>query len=264
MGVFTKLNRINSTFFFLGFLFNKLQWLSLGYFSFISQLTSLSLYFSGYIVWIITCELYPNHPPLKENWYGFNQFRKQNQFAAILGAGAILFSFAAIVSSLFFIPALFLFAASNIFWCISEYHKLKNPLPFDETYSTSRQQSHFKYTCLMTSLSIFTALAMPFTILFPPFSLLIVSCIIVVGMAISLTAINCWLDCNLKDHPPDKLKTQSYTQISQQLGFTNANTPSLTQEKNPGITSFKPLFTVTKISSEENHPPHHNNNLPEP
>lgn len=211
-----KLGKIKSVLFSLGFLTSQLKYIPFSLSLFLAAPAALVLYLSGYLIWLFSSHFYPEHPHRFKNWYSFAQFRDQHKAAASLGVIAIAFSLLAFFIPILTIPSLWLLAISSGIWCISEYHKLKNPLAREENYSHSRQKALFRYSAIIASLALVFALTSTIPLFFPVLAPAVFLVSLVLGIALGVTGFRYWIICNFGDHKPDEnVNEQSYGKCMQ-------------------------------------------------
>ncbi|MDP1603202.1 MAG: hypothetical protein Q8M03_08055 [Legionella sp.] len=222
-----RLDRASGILFLLSFVLSKLRYIPFSLFSAITYSSSLVVLMMGYFLWFLACQLYPEHPRLKGNWYAFSQFKNQNRMAAVIGSIAIICCFAAFAFPVFMVPACWLFVLSNIFWGISQFHKMKNPPTYDPDYSSSRQRTYLSYVAIMISLSILNAISATLLFIFPLFTVTIIALTIGLSFLLCLAAFNKWLDFNFIKHQPDRIESHSYASMKEKLDINPSPTPSL-------------------------------------
>jgi hypothetical protein len=252
-----RLDKASGLLLLLAFVLSKLRYIPFSLFSAITYAASLVLLLAGYLLWLLACQLYPDHPRLKGQWYAFSQFKVQNTVAALIGSLAILGCFVAFVFPIVIVPACWLFVVSNLLWGISQFHKMRNPPAYEVDYSSSRQKSYLYYIAIMVSLSILNAVSATLLVIFPPLTVPIVVVTFVFSFLISLAAFHRWLDFNFYDHKPDRIKHHSYLSMTAKLDSTPLNTLTFTSE-NTSISSnntseetepFSPVPIVIKSGS---------------
>ncbi len=217
-------------------------------------LSSALCYFAGYSFWLAASFFAPSKTPKFDEWYGFAEFKEQSGSAAFLGITAALIALAALVFPSLAIPAAWAFFASNTFWVISEYHKLKNPHP-DDIDTISKQKSYLYYCICIATIGLVSAAALTLVAFFPPlaFPLFIISASVNVTAGISAFAF--WCDYNFGG-TPNNLNIQqksSYQTLISGLELTtlsSSKTPKAQEEKE--CYSYSPLFSQSSISSENN------------
>lgn len=201
----------------MGLVASKIQYLPANIITPIFNIASVALYLLGYSLWLVNSYFYPNQTPKYNKWYGFAAFKEQNAHAAALGILATLTGVVAIALPVFALPAAWLFFTSNVIWCISEFHKLKNPPP-DKEYSESYQKSYLSYAISMSSVSVVGALATTLMFLIPPLYLPVLVVSTLLSVALVATAIGYWLDYTFNQHKKTPITKSSYESISEGLG----------------------------------------------
>ncbi|STX51529.1 Uncharacterised protein [Legionella busanensis] len=253
------LNKFSSLFFFLGFATAKLQLLPFYFFSFITSIFSLACYLTGYLLWLVASFINPHSDKHSGFWYGFTSFTTQHKVAATLGAAAIICFFIALTSPFVAIPAVWLYAAGNTFWCIAEYHKWKHP-PQDQEYSAKRQANYLQYALLTTATSFVTALSITFSMIFPLSGFAILTSAAIISLIFSIQSLNAWASVNLSKDKPDCPLTESYLQMVENLNIAKseiAQAPKQEKTSSEKSTPHKPLFIdeaclyLTNISANE-------------
>lgn len=217
MSVAARLGKASGFLFISGFIVGKLQYLPLALFSSILNIVSLILYGLGYSLWFISSHFQPNHKIKKEEWYGFDEFKKQYLYAASIGIIASITGIAAVFFPVLFIPASWLFFFSNLVWSTGEYHKFKSPPETDENYSSSYQRAYLSFSVSMTALSLFAAAGTTISILFPPAAVGVLLTTIIISLGLGVLAGEYWLDFNFGDHKKDAANKSSYKQINNAL-----------------------------------------------
>lgn len=205
----------------MGTVFSKLRLLPFALFSLIASVISQILYLGGYILWFIASYLYPEHPRLKDEWYGFGQFKEQSRISAIVGTVASIFSVIALIQPVSIIPALWLFFVSNVIWSISHYHKLKNPPDFEADYSAKSQVNYIGYAFLTTCVSFVTAFCITASILFPVISFAMLTTSTILGLIITLVALEYLVNFSFNNNQPNKWKGTNYSEMSSELSDSN-------------------------------------------
>ena len=243
---------VSGIFFFFGFAISKLRFLPSALVSVISNIISLFCLLAAYVTWIIASYLYPDHPRSKGHWYGFSELKEQNKIAAAFGLVAVIVCFFSIALQPLIIPALWLFVASNIFWTISQIHKIKHPPAFERDYSSTRQASYLRYAIIVTAISIITATCVTITTLFPPVAVTVVTISTILSLLLGLTAIEAWLECNVQKHKPDRYRDKNYRWMSCGLSTENTKTKSKTPDFDnffaQDTQSYAPLFCNKQIA----------------
>lgn len=256
MSTTSILGKVTAFFFFSGFVLGKAQNLPIPGIPSILNLISLFFYLLGYGTWFVSSHFHPNHAYHAKEWYGFAQFKEQHLFAATLGILATSVSIAAFFVPVLLIPAAWLFLASNSMWSISEYHKLQNPNPADESYSHSYQKAYFSYSMTMTSISTVTALSLTAIAIFPALTLpiFILSAITILGLTAVVAEV--WLNYMFGDHKPTPVKPDSSLQMAQSLGAaaTLEESPAPDPEPYQGQSLLKSVETVPAPSPEVDNP----------
>lgn len=240
-----QLDKASSILFFLGFATSYLRFAPIVLLAALSNIISLFLYLFAYLFWLAACQLYPNHPALQEKWYGFAQFKDQNRTAAIIGTVALLCSAAALFFPIAVLPACWLFVISNGVWLIAEYHKKQNPLPYEQNYSSKKQETYLHYALVITAASLVTALATTIIFFVPIIALptIIISSIFAVffcGLSIQH-----WVALTFDEYPPDNQKESYKSLLSDKLA---PKQPDLSSSNAVEPQSFPSLFSSTPPS----------------
>lgn len=162
-----NLDKASGNLFLLGFVTAKLRQLPIPFVGQVLGLLSYSCYLIAYALWLVASHFYPDHPPKKEDWYGFAQIKHQNRIGAAIGFAGITLCLLSIPFPILLLPGASLFALSNIFWSIAEYHRRQNP-PKDEPYSPARQNYYLSYAILSTFVSVISAASLALVLIFPP------------------------------------------------------------------------------------------------
>jgi hypothetical protein len=210
-----RLESASGIFFFLGFAAAQLQRVPFIVLAAIPNIASIGLYFLGYMLWLVACQLLPDHPGRKKHWYGFTQFKNQHRAAAIIGTIAVFCSIVAYALPLAMIPACWLFAVSNCIWLLGEYHKKKNLFNHEKNYADSQQDTYLRYTTLTTALSIVTAITTTISLFCPVAAPVTIAISLIVGTLLATFALHYWLEYKFFNYQPEK---QSYTVLSNKLG----------------------------------------------
>lgn len=198
-----KLDTASSAFFFCGFLISQLQRSPIPLMAALANIAAISLYSIAYGLWLIACHVYPDYPRKRENWYGFIEVKNQQKIAAVIGIIAIPFSILGIFFPLMLIAASWLFFASNLIWCISEYHKQQYQFRNDPSYSAILQSTYTQYTVLTAIISLLPAAAATIALFFPPAALLSFFFSAALGTCLSSIALYCWLDHKFNGNPTE-------------------------------------------------------------
>ncbi|MCW8399641.1 hypothetical protein OQJ26_12650 [Legionella sp. PATHC038] len=226
MTVAQKLDKASGILFFAGFLLSKLQYLPFPIVSAIFRFVSLGIYLFAYLSWLTACLLHPDHKEHYQKWYGFAQIKEQFFYSSFIGFGATILSIAAVFLPALFPPAAWLFFLGNLVWAVGEYHKLKNPL--DKNSSYSRQSAYFGYASTSAVISLVTAIAATLTFIFPPMAIPITIFSLIVCVGLGALAFEFWLNSSFGDHKPAPVPG-SYVQMGDTLGpsssLEHADTP---------------------------------------
>lgn len=240
----------------MGTVFSKLRLLPFTLFSLVANVLSQILYLGGYILWFVASYLYPEHPRLKDQWYGFGQFKEQSRISAVVGTIASIFSVIAIMQPALIIPALWLFFISNVIWSISHYHRLKNPPDFEDDYSATSQVNYIGYAFLTTCVSFVTAFCITASILFPVISLAMLTTSTIVGLIITLVALEYLVNYSFNNTQPDKWKGTNYSEMSSELShssiFSNIYMCDTSHEQGCDASSYSSLFAKAGSESSSN------------
>ncbi|WP_347251948.1 hypothetical protein [Legionella sp.] len=220
-----SLDRASSTFFFFGFAISQLRFAPFIIAAF-AKISSLFLYLVAYVLWLVACQLYPDHPRLKKEWYGFAQFKNQHRIAAALGTIAVLCSILTFFFPIIAVPASWLFAISNGFWLISEYHKKQNPI-CEENYSSERQQVYLIYALLVTTMAIVTAIATTLITFYPIVTTATILLASLFSLCIGAAAFKYWAEYTFLDYKADNDTKGSYTFFLSNKLVQNAKTSTL-------------------------------------
>lgn len=239
-------------FFLLGFVSSRLNHMPIMLLNTILNVVSLVSYLIGYVSWYLASLYYPEHPPKVDYWFGFAQFRKQYQIAAILGTLATIFY---IISPALVIPSAWLYLISNALWAISEYHKMENP-PQESNYCHERQSLYVKFAILVTLSALGEALAETLIWVFPLEATCIMTVFSIIGTILTLASMYYWYQSTFgnfeKEHTSD-----SYQLFAIQLAMHPASLkkcrtpqPNIYQEHDY-IQSPSPGFFYTRQSEHE-------------
>ncbi len=196
---FKKIDKLSNIFFIMGLFFSKLHYFPLYFLSGLFNLVALSFYLLGYITWLTASFLHPDTAINDEEWYGFAQFKQQYSISALIGTVATVLTLATLFSQILILPSAWLFLVSNVFWCIAEYHKLKNPPAYGD-YSHTQQTSYLNYCITSTSLSFFVAAMTTLTFCIPPTAIFTVPFSLLVGAGFSLVSFYYWRDYRFGKH----------------------------------------------------------------
>lgn len=229
------LDNASGYFFFSGFLISKIPSRFNPIVAVVLSSLTITFYALGYILWLAGSFLHPDHPKKNDQWYGFAQFRTQHQISGYLGLVACLISLSAIMIPVVVIPAAWIFFISNAIWSISEYHKLRNPPGYDETYLQTKQSSYVHYAFLSTAISLVSALATTLIFLIPAASLAIILTSAIICTAWGILATEYWW--NFSYGTQDIVPIQdSYSQSKQSLG------PSMMMDEFPAPIQTQSLY----------------------
>lgn len=247
------LDKTSSIFFIMGTLFSKLRLLPFALFSLVANVISQILYLGGYILWFVASYLYPEHPRLKDQWYGFGQFKEQSRISAVVGTVASIFSVIAIFQPVLIIPALWFFFISNVIWSISHYHRLKNPPDFEADYSATSQVNYIGYAFLTTCVSFVTAFCITASILFPVISFAMLTTSTILGLIITLVALEYLVNFSFNNTQPNKWKGTNYSEMSTELSHSSILSINYSCDTSlePGcdVPSYSSLFVKTDSES---------------
>lgn len=233
MKVAERLDTASGVFFFLGFVVSQLQHSPFVFIAALSNLAALFFYSIGYTLWLAACQLYPNYPPHKDRWYGFIEIKNQHRIAVILGALAIGCCVAGIFIPALLVPASWLFFASNLIWCIAEYHKhklLQN--------SSAAETAYMQYTVISTIMTLVPAIGATISLFFPPAALLTFIISTTLGVTLGSLSLYCWLEYALDKE--NKSDSESYHILTNSLEVENLS-PSTPNHK-PLQENYAPLW----------------------
>ncbi|CEK10895.1 hypothetical protein [Legionella hackeliae] len=219
MKIAERLDTASGVFFFLGFVVSQLQYSPFVLLAALANLGTLFFYSIGYGLWLIASQLYPEYPRKQDCWYGFIEVKNQHRIAATLGTIAMLCCIAGIFLPVCLITAGWLFFASNLIWCIAEYHKQK----IHPTHSNA-QSAYMKYAILSTLLALIPAAAATISMFFPPAALCAFIVSTSLGFSLGALSFYCWLEYTLDIN--EQPLPQSYKLLSQHLEITHLPTPS--------------------------------------
>lgn len=189
-----------------------------------TTIASLAAGLLGYAFWSIASADYPAHKRHEHQWYGFAEYKQQHLASAIIGILASALCIAGLFIPVLYPLATYLYLASNLFWCISEYHRLKNPPIDDPQYSSSYQKSYVNYTIAMTAIGLNTAIAATLVFLFPLITVPVMITTTIITIGLSALSAEFWFDFNYGDHekngsPPPP--NSSYQNINNELGVSH-------------------------------------------
>lgn len=161
MSVANKLDKASGTLFALGLLSSKFRYLPLSYLSAIGNLLSLSFYLIGYFFWALAAYLYPlpqevleKKSPSDSKWMLSNL---EFFLAALIGLIAVCSSIASLLYPALFLPSLWLFAASNVFWSIGQKDEVSR-LEAKKDEGFTKANSYLSYALWGTILSLVNAI----------------------------------------------------------------------------------------------------------
>jgi uncharacterized membrane protein YbaN (DUF454 family) len=243
------LSKTSSLFFFTGFVFSKIQNLPIPVVAPVMNAIALVFYMLGYSVWFISSHFFPNNTPQKNEWYGFAQFKEQYLYGAALGIIGCILSLAALASPILFMPAAWIFLASNLMWTAAEYNKLNNPPSSDENYSKSFQESYLSYAITMTAMTAITAVCTLLIFMFPPLTLSVLIISTVLSIGLTILAGDIWLDFTFGNHKPTPVE-QSHNHLGKSLGIK----PEATETDEPAPYQGIELFKSSKYQSSQESP----------
>lgn len=191
-----------------------------------AAIASLTAGLIGYAFWSIASSDYPAHKKHEHEWYGFAEYKQQHLASALFGILASVLCITGLFIPILYPLATCFYLASNLFWCISEYHRLKNPPLDDPEYSSSYQESYVNYTISMTAIGLNTTVAAIVSFFFPLIIVPLMITTTIITMGLSVLATEFWLDCNLGDHQENALSPppySSYERINNELGLSTNN-----------------------------------------
>lgn len=220
-----NLDKASSTFFFFGFAISQLRFAPFVISAF-AKISSLFFYLIAYVLWLAASHLYPDHPRLRREWYGFAQFKNQHRIAAALGTLAVICSIITFVFPIIAVPASWLFVISNVFWLISEYHKKQNP-PDEEDYSSERQHIYLIYASLITSMAIITAVATTIIAFYPIATIATILLASLFSICLGTVAFKYWAEYTFFDYQMDSVNASYKLFLSNELGQNSENQPGL-------------------------------------
>ncbi|ASQ45734.1 hypothetical protein [Legionella clemsonensis] len=233
MRIAERLDTASGVFFFLGFVVSQLQHSPFVFLAALSNLGALFFYSIGYALWLAACQLYPDYPRQKTHWYGFVEVKNQHRIAAILGAIAIICCVAGIFMPAMLVPASWLFFASNLVWCIAEYHK------HNITQNTSHAETaYMQYTVLSTVMTLVPAIGATISLFFPPAALFTFIISTTLGISLGSLSLYCWLDYTLGRE--FRSESDSYQLLTNSLEIEQSLPPS--PSPNPLQNSYNALW----------------------
>ena len=209
-------------FIFLGaFLISKAQHIPHPFVRAASKLISLSAYLVGYLLWFIATLFYDKHERVRDNWYGFAEFKEQFRATSIIGFVATVLC---LTYPVLLIPASCLFAISNVLWLIGVYHQNNTP-SFDTTVPKSEKNSYFLYVSLITASSIITTAGMIAVFLFPLIAAPILTATTVVSLGLTVSAMLLLARIRFFSQPPKEqasiVPKESFASIGSGLSKSN-------------------------------------------
>lgn len=217
MTVAQKLDKASGILFFAGFLLSKLQYLPFPIVSAVFRFVSLGIYLLAYLSWLTASILHPDHKEHYLKWYGFAQIKEQFFYSSFIGLGATILSVAAVFIPALFPPAAWLFFLGNLVWTVGEYHKLRNPL--DKNASYSKQSAYCGYATTSSAISFVTAISATLIFIFPPMAIPITIFSLIVCVGLGALAFEFWLNSSFGDHKPATGPGPgSYVQMGDTLG----------------------------------------------
>lgn len=178
-----RLDSISGNLFFAGMIIIKAKYIPHALASTILNLIALSVYLMGYLLWFIATICYPNHPKLRNKWYGFTTFKEQFQISSLIGFLATIFC---LVFPVFILPAAWLFVISNLFWVIGVLQQIRTTDLPTKTMSPTQEVDYLRYVVLITTASVVAAIAATAALLFPPIAPIVLSVGAVIGLCVSL------------------------------------------------------------------------------
>lgn len=251
-------------FIFLGaFLVSKAQHIPHPFVRAVTKLISLSAYLVGYFLWFIATFFYEKHERVRDNWYGFAEFKEQFRATSIIGLVATVICLAYPV---LLIPASCLFAISNVLWLVGVHHQNNTP-SFDITVPKSEKNSYFQYVSLITASSVITATGMVAVFLFPLVAAPILTATTVVSLSLTLSAMLLLARIRFFSQPPKEQESivpnESFANIGS--GLSNSNRPVQEQDEKPeaileqkGETLYSPnssdTLDLTRINNDSSSP----------
>lgn len=138
-------------------------------------------------------------------------------YSSFIGLGATILSVAAVFIPALFPPAAWLFFLGNLVWTVGEYHKLRNPL--DKNASYSKQSAYCGYATTSSAISFVTAISATLIFIFPPMAIPITIFSLIVCVGLGALAFEFWLNSSFGDHKPATGPGPgSYVQMGDTLG----------------------------------------------
>lgn len=225
--------------------------------SIIFNILSLVLGFFGHITWYMATFLYPSHKPDTSKWYGFSEIKEQHKMAAILGIAASIMGVLAIAFPIMLIPSGWCFLAGNVYWVISEYHKLSNPPKDDPAFNEKKQTDYLYYALLTATIAFISALSITLSFILPPAgATILLTCSTLLGISLGVLAFEYWLASSFGHDTPVARATEPTKAIER--ATDNSITPPC-HYKNPlqtqithNLNSGEPSLEDTRSDDEKN------------
>lgn len=239
-----RLDTISGRFFMLGFISAKLKNIQIASIASKLNLVSIAAYLMGYTAWYVATFLYPHHPKLQTNWYGFAPYKYQYQAAAFLGAIA---STICLLAPEMALAAAWVYVFSNLIWAIGEHHKGKyQTINVGDDYSPEKQAHYFRFTLLVAIGSTLSAILTTASILMPAAANVIMTVNSIISVIFMFASFYYWFKAafytpapiNHLIHAPEA--TDTCTQLLEKLSLNQANAPSTNTDHDD--TSYPSLF----------------------
>ena len=186
-----------------------------------------------------------NHPKKKDSWYGFAEFKQQNQASALLGLIATVLC---VIVPTLLIPIAWLFTISNAFWAIGAHHKKKMPDTDDANYSSAKQRVFGYLTIAVTLLSLFTALEATALFFFPLSAPVLIPIATAVEVAVTVIIFVLIAKYVLGTYKPDRARKE----IALENCVESKNTPHEVLSNKPRPT-YVPYFD-SPLAPPKHHP----------
>lgn len=210
------------------------------------RLTALGFYLIAYFLWFLRTLVDQRQDRHDDKWYGFAPYKIQFSLSAILGAVGCVISVIGFFFPPLLVPAAWLFLVGNTIWVIGEYHKFKNPPENDENYAPSYQDSYLRYSVIVTTITLISAISATCIFCFPAISIpiFIFSALLCIGL--SIISSDLWLEANFGEHRPLHEIQDSYTKLNHSLGPSKNPLSQCLSNENSSTHSYMPILNTAE------------------
>lgn len=244
--VVNLLSKVSGFFFTAGFILANIKYIIPLFVIPITQFLSLISNAIAYALNLLGSYFRPEYQA-QEKWYGFDSFKNQFSYAALLGFYGAIINIGALYVPILIIPAAWLFFTGNLMTSISEFHKLKTPFFTEENYSSLRQNKQVSHALILAATALVAALSTTLIFIFPMATAFILGGSTLLTLGLGALNVRYWLEINWSHFENTQSLIESYDHITQELG---SDVPRTVEEPLPHYQGFSLFITPKNVSSD--------------